>query len=1001
MNRRIAQNETAAWSGGRDRAAQTERTPTGERLALILDAYMSELEQTGVPPDLDKLIRENPDLAEELRSYVDSLHVLHQMTAGLRPPTDRDNGHAATASPAKRLGDYELVREIGRGGMGVVYEARQLSLNRQVALKVLPFAAMLDERQIARFRTEAQAAAQLHHPNIVQVYAVGQERGVHYFAMQFIAGQSLEAAINELREANAVGVPLLARTAVGAASSLPTAGQASSGTLVSQREVDTVAESAFSTRVSTHSRTYCHSVARLILQAADALHHAHQLGVIHRDVKPSNLLLDRSGRLWVTDFGLARIQTDSGVTISGDIVGTVRYMSPEQAAGSSALVDARTDVYALGATMYELLTLQPAHRGNARPEILRHIEVVEPTSPRSLNPSVPFDLETITLRALSKSRDERYATAQEFADDLRRFLNGEPTQARRPTLVDRAVKWSLRHRKSVALAAAFMVTLTIVSAGAAIMVMRETSRKNEALQEAKKNLARAEEHYQQARQMVDQSVSVANQLAGLPGAEPIRQWILGRTQEYYRQFIVREANDAGLSAELAAAYHKAATLAETLGDRGGALEMSREAIELFDKLAEETPEDNLLHQQRASALSSFGFLLAADGKGNEALESYAKAIAIQRAVAKREPGAGAPERSLAESFSNLGLLQGKLGDKERARTSLQASIDLLKDLLASSPTDSKLRHDLAIGYNNLSYVQRVADWEGSEQSCRRAIEILERLASENEPVPSFRSDLALCYNNFGAILGHRDQWQEACQWYEKAIELQRQLTRQAGAVVAYRRELAVSLNNLGQALQELDDHPAAIKSFDDAEEIVSQLVEDYPNELTFRSLAGAVLNNRAMALEASHQNDAALPAYEKAIAHQRVAQERAPQVAEYREFLSKHYFNYGRALRAASRPMDAAEVARQRRQLWPQHGDHLGQVAVELAQAAVQVRSDPSAAEAAQVAEKLEAEAAQMLREAAAHGADLAALRDAKALSFLQDDAIWDTLGASTKAVAP
>ena len=959
-----------------------------ERLALVLDQYMSELESTGLPPDVDRLAAEHPDLAEELRSYVESLQVLHQMTTGLRPESAQPQASTA-AGRAKRLGDYEIIREIGRGGMGVVYEARQLSLNRQVALKVLPFAAMLDERQIARFRTEAQAAAQLHHPNIVPVHAVGQERGVHYFAMQYIAGHSLEHAIDELRGYATPSDPTVSYS------------QASASAKVAERERDTDVYSAFSTRVSTRSRNYCHSVARLMLQAADALDHAHQLGVIHRDVKPSNLLLDRSGKLWITDFGLARIQSDSGVTISGDIVGTIRYMSPEQAAGDSALVDARTDVYALGATLYELLTLRPAHIGNGRQEIMRQIEAVEPASPRSLNPSVPFDLETITLRALSKSRDERYLTARALADDLRRFLNGEPTEARRPTAIDRAAKWALRHRKIVALAATFLVVLTCVSATSALMIAQGERRTKEALAASEANRLRAEEHYQQARQVVDRFGSIANDLARLPGAEPLRRALLNDTLDYYRQFIARAAGDAQLESEMAGAYHKAAVIAEAIGDRDDAIEFCNQSLALFTKLTAASPDDETLHARQANAYNSLGLLLGATGKSQEALAAYARAIALQQAVADRKPGASEPEQALAETYSNLGLLQGQLGDKPAARKSLTASIRLLGQLLEATPHDVDLRHDLAIGYNNLSFVDRGDDWNDSEAACRRAIALLDELVAENQSRLSFRSDLALCQNNLGAILGHREDWKAACDSYQKAIELQRQLTRQAGAVVLYRRDLAVSLNNLGQAQQELQDFAAAIASFSAAEEIVLQLVHDYPNELTFRSLAGAVLNNRAMALETSERPEESLPVYEAAIAHQQLAFDEAPQVAEYREFLSKHLFNYGRALRNSDRPEDAAHVALQRRQLWPTNGQHLGQVAVELAEAASQIRADEMAgqddnnaqpeksdAKSGQAA-KFEAAAAETLQAAAQQGCDLTPLRTVAAFAFLQDDPIW------------
>ena len=267
--------------------------------------------------------------------------------------------------------------------MGVVYEAEQMSLCRRVALKVLPFASALDPKQLQRFKNESMAAAHLHHPNIVPVHAVGCERGVHYYAMQYIDGQSLSALIEELRriEADAgKGPPRpgdeafamacgLTSGRLGVAGPGPDADQTTAmydpeapGPSAANNPPPTSAVPPLD-GPSTRGRAYFHTVARLGMQAAEALEHAHEQGVLHRDIKPANLLVDGRGNLWITDFGLARLQGDAGLTMTGDLLGTLRYMSPEQALAKRVGIDHRTDIYSLGATLYEMLTLEPVYAG--------------------------------------------------------------------------------------------------------------------------------------------------------------------------------------------------------------------------------------------------------------------------------------------------------------------------------------------------------------------------------------------------------------------------------------------------------------------------------------------------------------------------------------------------------------------------------------------------------------------------------------------------------------
>jgi serine/threonine protein kinase len=385
--------------------------------------------QAGEPIDWPAVEREHAEFAEELRAVRPALEVLGRLSgagdaavSGVAALTDGEDLVPGV------LGDFRILREVGRGGMGVVYEAEQVSLRRRVALKVLPYAGALDARQLQRFRNEALAAASLHHEHIVPVYFVGCERGVHFYAMQFIDGQSLADVIRTLRSATRQDV------------SEATGDDRPGG------DSPTPPVAALSTEpAGKRGREYYRTAARLIAAAADALEYAHSLGVVHRDVKPANLLLDGSGKLWVADFGLARVGSDAGLTMSGDLLGTLRYMSPEQALAKHGLVDHRTDVYSLGATLYELLTLRPAVAGDDKQEILHNIASAEPTPPRKLDRTIPAGLETITLKAVAKTPAERYATAREFAEDLRRFLEDKPIRARRPTVRQRLARWGRRH----------------------------------------------------------------------------------------------------------------------------------------------------------------------------------------------------------------------------------------------------------------------------------------------------------------------------------------------------------------------------------------------------------------------------------------------------------------------------------------------------------------------------------------------------------------------------
>ncbi len=445
-------------------------------VARVVDEFL-ERQKRGEQPDPAEYAARHPHAAAVLREVLAALRVVGLSSAAGLAVADTS---AAEEPMTGILGDFRILREAGRGGMGVVYEAEQISLGRRVALKMLPFAAALDPKQLQRFKNEAQAAAQLQHQHIVPVYGVGCERGVHYYAMQFIDGQTLATVIQELRHLSGEQ-PAVAGGTGGSAQEFASGRRASAdfqatgpyesaAAPATARPTETVTPTvaALATARSTPRATFFRTVAQLGVQASEALEHAHQLGIIHRDIKPGNLLVEwRAGGvnplvLWVTDFGLAHCQGQAGLTMSGDVLGTLRYMSPEQALGQRAAVDARTDVYSLGATLYELLTLTPAYTGRDREEVLRQITFEEPCPPRRLNAAVPLELETIVLKAMAKDPEERYATAQELADDLRRFLEDKPVRARRPSLRQRAVKWARRHR-TVVRSAVVVLLLAVVA----------------------------------------------------------------------------------------------------------------------------------------------------------------------------------------------------------------------------------------------------------------------------------------------------------------------------------------------------------------------------------------------------------------------------------------------------------------------------------------------------------------------------------------------------------
>jgi serine/threonine protein kinase len=538
-----------------------------DRLNEVLLAYVEAL-QAGREPDRRQVLAAHPELRQDLEAFFAGHDAMERLAApfreeasGRREPADGvlldeavSAGSPAPVAPAGvgQLGDFRLLGEVGRGGMGVVYEAEQLSLRRRVALKVLSFAAALDPRRLQRFKNEALAAAQLRHENIVPVYAVGCERGVHFYAMQFIEGRSLASLIADLRRQRQEGAKGQGDKGTRGRGD-PTTGSAPAASAHNGS-----LRSPLLLLFQSPSSEFFRTVARLGVQAAQALEYAHQVGVVHRDVKPANLLLDERGQLWVADFGLAQVAGDAGLTQTGELLGTLRYASPEQALIRLGVVDQRSDVYSLGASLYELLTLRPIFEGRDRTELLRQIAEDDPRPPRSIAPSVPAELETVVLKALRKEPSERYQSAQQLADDLQRFLDNRPILARRPTLTERTRKWARRRPSVVAAGLVILVLLTVGSLVSAALVRGEQDKTKaekhnaeEAYRRERQRAEEAEARLRLARRSVDELIQVSEQeLADRPGTEGVRKRLLRSALAFYQEIIEQRRDDPDAQAEL-------------------------------------------------------------------------------------------------------------------------------------------------------------------------------------------------------------------------------------------------------------------------------------------------------------------------------------------------------------------------------------------------------------------------------------------------------------------
>jgi tetratricopeptide (TPR) repeat protein/tRNA A-37 threonylcarbamoyl transferase component Bud32 len=855
---------------------QRERWRRGERVPVesYLERFPSLAGNAEAVLDLignEQLLRqeagETPQLADYLRRFprwAPQIHVQFEVERALDMETLSQSAAAsagrpgpAAAGPPAPVPGYELLEELGRGGQSVVHKARQVSLNRLVALKQILTGAYAGAAERARFRTEAEAIARLQHPNVVQIYEVGERDGVPFLCLEFVGGGSLAQRL--------------------AAGPLP------------PREA-----------------------ARLVEAVGRAMHAVHQHGIVHRDLKPQNVLLTADGVPKVTDFGLAKCLREgaAGNTQSGDVLGTPAYMAPEQAAGKNRAVGPAADVYALGAVLYECLTGRPPFRAPTALETLQQVLAEDPVPPSRLQPKLPRDLETVCRKCLEKEPRKRYGTAQDLADDLGRFLAGEPVRARPAPPWERGLKWA---RRRPALAALLLVS-TLAAVGLALGGLWHNARLGAALGRAEEEREQARANYRLARQAVETMLTRVSQkrLAYVPQMEHARRGILKDALAFYLRFLADNRDDPEARQDAAWAYGRVGTINQLLDRHAEAEEAFASAVGLLRQLEAEFPAEPKYRHALADQHNNLALLYQATGRYAKAESAFGSALE----VADRLPSAAGHRQLLASVHNNRAVLREAVGDYAGAEAGYRRALAEYARLHAADPASADYRREMALCQNNLAVLLTATGrLDEAAGPCARALALQEKLTAEAPPQPAYRRDLAATHLTHGSLLAATGRPEQAREAVRRAEQLYRLLVRDFPGVPAYRHELAKTCSNLAGLLAEDGDRGPAREAFAEAVALGRQLRADCPDvpEVT-RDLAAA-LNNWAELRRADGARGEAEQAVREAVALLADLAARFPSLPDFRHALANSKIQLAQVAAGAGRPRDAEQAAGQARDL--------------------------------------------------------------------------------------
>jgi tetratricopeptide (TPR) repeat protein len=755
---------------------------------------------------------------------------------------------------------------------------------------------------LARFRTEAEAIARLQHPHVVQIYEVGEHDGLPYLALEFVVGGSLSQRLD--------GTPLPARQA-----------------------------------------------ASLVETLAHTVHAAHQRGLIHRDLKPANVLLTAEGTPKVSDFGLAKLlDSGAGPTATGEVLGTPSYMAPEQAESKSSAVGPATDIYALGAILYELLTGRPPFRAATALETMMQVVHEEPVPPRRLQSSTPRDLETICLKCLQKEMKKRYATAETLAEDLRRFAAGQPILARPVGPLGRLGRWARRQPMVASLLAALLTALTLGLSAATLLWQRAEAH----LQEAQHERDRAEDSFRDARSAVEQMLTEVGQerLKAIPEMDPVRRMLLEKAAAFYEKFLRERGSDPTIREEAARAYNRVGLINGQLGRLPEAETAHQQALSLLSTLTARAPHEPRYQQMTAQTYIDLGALHGRNQRYAKAEESLSAALAILEPLTSEYPDVAEYRQDLAGCFNNLGLMYYRTHRFDQAESAHDKALKIWTQLASATTGTSHARHRLAGSHNNLGMVYRDSNrLKKSEESFQTALNIWHGLTKEDPHNLDYQNALGLCYQNLGwlygrymsqlsraeaayeeevkiyeklvrehpAFLDFQSQLAQANEWlaltygllgkstraeatYAKILEILEPLAQARQDVPKYRDDLADAYHHLGWYHQSAGRLEQAESYYDKALPILRQLADGDPRVSLYQLRLGQVHHERGMLYRGRKRIPEAVQAYQEAIQVREKVAQIPPSSPPLLQDLAWSYHNLGEIFDDNDQPQKAAEV---------------------------------------------------------------------------------------------